>query len=248
MSGSSSSAGHPVPVSGAYADGVAPTKADPARSRRSGDGGAFRGWQLGVVEFFDDLEMDNTKSYWTAHKEFYEAEVLSPMRALLAELAPEFGEGRVFRPYRDTRFSRDKSPYKTTIAAHNDAGYISLSADALGVGSGLYMPSPTQLARFRAAVADDRTGAALLRLLEDLRSKRIGVSAHETLKSAPRGYPNDHPRIDLLRHKGLTAWKEWPVGTWLAGSAAKRRIVDVLRATAPLRKWLESNVGTAEGT
>ncbi len=110
--------------------------------------------------------MDNTKSYWTAHKEFYESSVLGPMRALLTELAPEFGEGRVFRPYRDTRFSRDKSPYKTTIAAHNDAGYISLSADALGVGSGLYMPSPAQLARFRAAVADDKTGAALLRLLE----------------------------------------------------------------------------------
>jgi len=192
--------------------------------------------------------MDNTKSHWTAHKEFYEDRVLGPMRALLAELAPEFGEGRVFRPYRDTRFSRDKSPYKTAIAAHNDVGYISLSADALGVGSGLYMPSPAQLARFRAAVAGDKTGAALLRLLKDLRSKRIEVSARETLKSAPRGYPSDHPRIDLLRHKGLTAWKEWPVGTWLATSASKRRIVDVLRATAPLRKWLDSNVGTADDT
>jgi uncharacterized protein (TIGR02453 family) len=224
---------------------VTPTEAAPATTRRSGDS-AFRGWQLEVVAFFDELELDNSKSYWTAHKEFYEASVLSPMRALLAELAPEFGEGRVFRPYRDTRFSRDKSPYKTTIAAHNDAGYMSLSADALGVGSGLYMPSPDQLARFRAAVADDKTGAALLRLCQDLRSKRIEVSAHETLKSAPRGYPSDHPRIDLLRHKGLTAWKEWPVGSWLATSASKRRIVDVLRATAPLRKWLDSNVGAAD--
>ena len=190
--------------------------------------------------------MDNTKSYWTAHKGFYDASVLSPMRELLAELAPEFGEGRVFRPYRDTRFSRDKSPYKTAIAAHNDAGYISLSADALGVGSGLYMPSPAQLARFRAAVADDKAGTALLRLVKELRSKRIEVSAHETLKSAPRGYPRDHPRIDLLRHKGLTAWKEWSVGPWLATSTSKRRILDVLRATAPLRKWLDSNVGTAD--
>jgi uncharacterized protein (TIGR02453 family) len=227
---------------------VAPDKEAPARSRRSGDSSGFRGWQLGIVQFFDELEIDNTKSYWTAHKEFYEASVLGPMRALLAELAPEFGGGRVFRPYRDTRFSRDKSPYKTTIAAHNDAGYISLSADALGVGSGLYMPSPAQLARFRGAVADDKTGAALLRLLKDLRSKRIEVSAHQTLKSAPRGYSSDHPRIDLLRHKGLTAWKEWPVGTWLASPAAKRRIVDVLRATAPLRKWIDSNVGSAEDT
>ena len=80
--------------------------------------------------------MDNTKRYWTAHKEFYLANVLAPMQELIAELEPEFGPGRIFRPYRDTRFSSDKSPYKTNIAAHSGAGYISLSSDALGVGSG----------------------------------------------------------------------------------------------------------------
>jgi len=200
-----------------------------------------------VVEFFDGLEMDNTKSYWTVHKEFYSADVLGPMQALLAELAPEFGEGRIFRPYRDTRFSADKSPYKINIAAHNDDGYISLSSDALRVGSGLYMPSPGQLTRFRAAVADERRGAELVGLVKDLRAKRIRVSARETLKSAPRGYASDHPRIELLRHKGLTAWKEWPVGAWLASAAPKRRIAEVLRATAPLREWLDQNVGAADG-
>jgi uncharacterized protein (TIGR02453 family) len=224
---------------------------DPARtaatSRKPRGGHTFRGWQPGAVDFFDDLEMDNTKGFWTEHRAFYEVSVLGPMQELLAELAPEFGEGRVFRPYRDTRFSRDKSPYKTNIAAHNDVGYISLSSDALGVGSGLYMPSPDQLARYRAAVADDKSGAELLGLVNGLRRKGTQMSAHETLKSAPRGYPNDHPRIDLLRYKGLTAWREWPVGAWLATAASKRRIVDVLRATAPLRKWLDSNVGVADG-
>jgi len=223
----------------------------PARSattsRKPPDGQRFRGWPLEVVEFFDALEMDNSKNYWTEHKEFYKDSVLGPMQALLAELAGEFGSGRVFRPYRDTRFSRDKSPYKTNIAAHNDAGYISLSADALGVGSGLYMPAPDQLARFRAAVADDKSGEELLGLVNGLRKKRIQVSALETLKSAPRGYAADHPRIDLLRYKGLTAWQEWPVGAWLATAAPKRRIVDLLRATDPLRKWLDSNVGAADG-
>jgi uncharacterized protein (TIGR02453 family) len=225
---------------------VVPANAAPAASRRPGHGGSFRGWPPTVVEFFDGLEVDNTKTYWTAHKEFYLESVLGPMEALLAELGPEFGEGRVFRPYRDTRFSSDKSPYKTNIAAHNDAGYISLSADALGVGSGLYMPSSGQLTRFRAAVAADRTGAQLLDLVKELRGKRIQVSARETLKSAPRGYAIDHPRIELLRQKGLTAWKEWPVGAWLAGTSSKRRIVEVLRATAPLREWLALNVGVAD--
>ena len=190
--------------------------------------------------------MDNTKAFWIAHKEFYELSVAGPMQDLLADLAPEFGDGRVFRPYRDTRFSLDKSPYKTTIAAHNDAGYISLSSDALGVGSGLYMPSPDQLAQFRAAVADARTGAQLVSIVADLRRKGMEVTAHETLKSAPRGYPKDHPRIELLRHKGLTAWREWPVGAWLATPASKRRIVEVLRATAPLRNWVDSNAGAGE--
>ncbi len=225
---------------------MVPPRAAPAASRPPREGHAFRGWNPEVVEFFDELEMDNTKSFWTAHKEFYLTDVLGPMQALLAELAAEFGEGRVFRPYRDTRFSPDKSPYKTNIAAHNDAGYLSLSSDALGVGSGLWMPSSDQLARFRSAVANERRGAELLDLLKGLRRKRIQVSAHETLKSAPRGYPNDHPRIEILRFKGLAAWREWPVGPWLGTATAKRRIVDVLRASAPLRKWLDSNVGPAD--
>jgi uncharacterized protein (TIGR02453 family) len=208
----------------------------------------FRGWPVEVVEFFQGIELDNTKSYWIAHKELYQDKVLAPMLALLAEMAPEFGEGRVFRPYRDTRFSVDKSPYKTNIAAHNDAGYISLSADALGVGSGLYMPSSDELARFRTAVAHDRTGAELQHLVSALRKKHIQVSAHEILKSTPRGYPSAHPRIELLRHKGLTAWKEWPVGPWLNSASAKRRVVDVLRATGPLRDWFGSNVGMAESS
>ncbi len=199
-----------------------------------------------MIEFFDDLEIDNTKNFWTAHKEFYQTSVLGPMLDLLAELELEFGTGRVFRPYRDTRFSADKSPYKTNIAAELEAGYVSLSSDVLGVGSGLYMPSPGQLARYRTAVADDRRGAELVALVDELRAKRIGVMAHEVLKTAPRGFATDHPRLELLRHKGLAAWREWPVGPWLAGTTAKRRIVDVLRASAPLRDWLDANVGAAD--
>ncbi|MGH9029956.1 MAG: DUF2461 domain-containing protein [Acidimicrobiales bacterium] len=220
-------------------------RTSPSRSEEGSDK-RFRGWPVEAVEFLEEIEAENTKAFWLAHKKVYEEKVLAPMNALLAELAAEFGEGRVFRPYRDTRFSADKSPYKTNIAAHNDAGYISMSSEALGVGSGLYMPSSDQLARFRAAVAHDRTGAELVRLVGALRQKRIVLSAREVLRSAPRGYPSDHPRIELLRHKGLTAWKQWPVGAWLGTASAKRRVAEFLRSTAPLRKWLTSNVGAAE--
>jgi uncharacterized protein (TIGR02453 family) len=207
----------------------------------------FRGWSVEAVEFLRGIELENTKTFWTAHKDLYQAEVYGPMAALLAELAPEFGDGRIFRPYRDTRFSADKSPYKTSIAAHNDSCYISLSPDALGVGVGLYMPSPEQLVRLRSAVAHDRTGVELVRLVAALRRKDIDVTAHEVLKSAPRGYSRDHPRIELLRLKGITAWREWPVGAWLGTATPKRRIIDFLRASALLRKWLESNVGSDGG-
>src|SRR5690348_1765900 len=83
---------------------------------------AFRGWPASAIAFFDGLAADNSKAYWQAHRAVYDADVLDPMVALLADLADEFEEGRIFRPYRDTRFSADKSPYKTAIAATLEQG------------------------------------------------------------------------------------------------------------------------------
>ena len=83
----------------------------------------FRGWPAEALEFYERLEADNSKTYWTAHKDVYETVVLSPMKAILAELAPEFGDGKVFRLIRDVRFSTDKSPYKTHIGATIGASY-----------------------------------------------------------------------------------------------------------------------------
>lgn len=202
----------------------------------------FRGWPVEAVEFFEGLEADNSKGYWTEHKAVYEAKVRAPMEALLAELQPEFGEGHIYRPYRDVRFSADKSPYKTHLAAHNAGGYIQLNSEGLGVGTGLYMPDNEQLERYRAAVADDGTGAELVRIVAGLGRKAIDIGAHDVLKTAPRGYPKEHPRIDLLRQKGITAWKQWPVGSWLGTTGARKRIVDFLHVTAPLRGWLDEHV------
>ncbi|MBV8983057.1 MAG: DUF2461 domain-containing protein, partial [Acidimicrobiia bacterium] len=164
---------------------------------------AFKGWPAEALEFFEGLEADNSKAYWTDHKAVYQEKVLVPMEELLAELKKEFGEGRVFRPYRDVRFSKDKSPYKTNIAATlSKGGYISLSSEGLGAGSGYYSLMPDQLEKYRAAVADDRKGKACERLVEKARAAGIEVSAHDVLKTAPKGYSKDHPRIELLRQKG----------------------------------------------
>src|SRR5579864_6021653 len=123
---------------------------------------AFKGWPVDAIEFFEGLEADNSKAYWLEHKTVYEQHVKRPMDELLLELAGEFGEGRIFRPYRDVRFSADKSPYKTNLAATvAGGGYISLSADGLGAGTGMYLMANDQLDRYRRAVDDDKTGAEL---------------------------------------------------------------------------------------
>ena len=125
----------------------------------------FRGWPADALEFFEGLEGDNSKVYWQRNKDVYDTMVRAPMEELLKELAPEWGEGRIFRPYRDIRFSSDKSPYKTNIAAVISDGYVQLSEDGLGAGCGMYAMAPDQLERYRAAVGDDRSGEQLVDLV-----------------------------------------------------------------------------------
>ena len=205
---------------------------------------AFRGWPAEAIEFYEGLEADNTRAYWQDHKKEYEELVRRPMTELLGELSGEFGEGAIFRPYRDVRFSRDKSPYKTAIGATMArGGYVQFSARGLAAGSGYYVMMPDQLDRYRRAVDDDKTGADLEGLVTVLRKAGIDVTARESLKTAPKGYAKDHPRIELLRHKGLIAWKEWPVAAWMGTAKARQRVVDFLHAARPLHDWLDTNVG-----
>ena len=204
---------------------------------------AFSGWPMAAIDFYDGLEEDNSREYWLAHKATYDESVRAPMEALLDELTGEFGDVKIFRPNRDIRFSNDKSPYKTNIAATVGDGYVSLSGAGLGVGTGMYWMAPDQLERFRAAIDDDRTGSQLEALAAERRKAGVDVSAHESLKTAPRGYPKDHPRIELLRLKGLITWQEWPVAPWLATRKAKTRVVDFFRASRPILDWLDANVG-----
>lgn len=207
----------------------------------------FHGWPVESLEFYEGLEADNSKAYWTDHKTVYESHVHEPMSELLAELADEFGDGKIFRPYRDMRFSADKSPYKTNIGATlSRGGYIQLSVQGLAAGTGYYMMAPDQIDRYRKAVNDERTGTQLQRTLSALEKQGIEITVRDALKTAPRGYPKDHPRADLLRNKGLIAWYEWPVERWLETPAAKDRIVWFFRAAMPLREWLDTHVGPSD--
>src|SRR5438093_9000752 len=131
---------------------------------------AFRGWPVEALEFFEGLEADNSKAFWQRNKAVYESIVRAPMEELLAELEPDWGVGRIFRPYRDVRFSADKSPYKTNIAATIGDGYVQLNKEGLAAGAGMWEMAPDQLERYRQAVVDARSGSKLAKIVEEARA------------------------------------------------------------------------------
>lgn len=203
----------------------------------------FQGWPEAALDFYEDLEDDNSRAFWMAHKSVYENAVLAPMADLADELSVEFGEVKIFRPNRDVRFSADKSPYKTQIGATIGTGYVQLSARGLAAANGMYVLAQDQLDRYRQSVAHDVTGAELERVVAAITGDGITLTSHDSLKTAPRGYPPDHPRIGLLRHKGLAAWREWPVEPWLSTAAAKDHVREFLTRSQPLATWLADHVG-----
>jgi uncharacterized protein (TIGR02453 family) len=206
----------------------------------------FSGWPEAALDFYEDLENDNSKSYWTAHKAIYDEAVFRPMAELTDELAEEFGDVKIFRPNRDIRFSADKSPYKTAIGARIGNGYVQLSASGLSAGNGMYHLAADQLERYRQAVAADLTGHELERTIAGVEGHEVGVHGRDVLKKAPRGFPADHPRIELLKYKGLVAWRDWPVEPWLSTPAAMERVREFLTVTRPLADWLDGHVGPSE--
>ena len=213
------------------------------------EGDGFTGFPVAALDFYDDLEMDNTKSFWTAHKEVYDSAVKAPMTALVTALEGEFGQAKIFRPYRDVRFAKDKTPYKTAQGAYVAAGpstgwYVQVGAAGVRVGVGFYDASPTRLSAIREAVADDRSGRRLRRILSTL-TKRGWELGGETLKTSPRGYDADHPRIDLLRHKSMTLGRSYGFEPVIH----TRDLLDLVRADwrsgRPFVEWVEANAGGA---
>ncbi|MGZ6827392.1 MAG: DUF2461 domain-containing protein [Mycobacteriales bacterium] len=201
----------------------------------------FTGFPDEALVFYEGLEADNSKAYWTDHKPVYDACVAAPMKALLAELEPVFGPAKVFRPYRDVRFSKDKTPYKTrqdaVVHVGEQALYLGLGADGLRVGGGRWHAAPEQVARLRTSVADDRTGGHLSAVLDGLRAAGFEV-AGEQLKRVPRPWDATHPRAELLRHKSLVTWVDHAPEPWLHTAAAKEVVAEAWRAVEPLNRWL----------
>jgi uncharacterized protein (TIGR02453 family) len=212
---------------------------------------SFAGFPEQALDFYEGLEADNSKAYWTDHRDTYEQAVRAPMQELLAALGPEFGEAKLFRPYRDVRFSRDKTPYKTAAAAAvgddvQGGLYLQLSAAGLMLAGGAHGLATDQARRLRAAVADDLAGDALVRVLDELRASGFAVEG-ERLKRVPPelrdAVPEDSPRHDLLTHRTLFAVRGLDPGPWLHEPGAAEVVADAWRRLAPLNDWLARHVG-----
>ncbi|SUA73328.1 Uncharacterised protein [Nocardia otitidiscaviarum] len=202
----------------------------------------FTGFPLAGLDFYEDLEADNSKTFWNAHKRIWEESVRDPMRALTAELEPDFGPAKIFRPYRDVRFSKDKSPYKNhqgavVHTAESCGWYVQIGAGGLFVAGGLYTASPAQRAALRTAIDDAVRGAELERLLDQVNAAGYTIGG-DKLKTKPKGFTADHPRIDLLRHQSLVATRDFGAPAWLTTAKAAGQVRTAWEDLRPLVEWL----------
>lgn len=230
-------------------------------ARRATTRVGFDGFADRDGRFFRDLARNQRREWFADHRDAYEHGWLAPMKALLAEVRErieplfrheELAAPKVFRIHRDVRFAKDKSPYKTHIGGYVAidgigqgpsgcaAVYVHVGADEVVVAAGQYMMDPTQLERFRNAVADERSGAALAGILRKLVRGGFAAGSADTLQRVPRGYDADHPRADLLKRKGLiVTYPDLPRDLLIS-----RRLVDWLvthtKRAVPLVEWLAS--------
>jgi uncharacterized protein (TIGR02453 family) len=202
----------------------------------------FQGIPTRAFAFYAELEDNNNREWWLEHKDSYNSLVRDPVTALLAELEPRFGPGKIFRPNRDIRFSQDKSPYKTAQGAFASAQegvgyYLQVSADGMLVGAGYHSHSPAQLARFRNSVDASGTGESLRRIVDGVVAAGFAVEG-EKLKTVPRGFDKDHPRAELLKHKFLSAGMELGQPEWVDTPDAARKISELWDQLRPLVEWV----------
>jgi uncharacterized protein (TIGR02453 family) len=207
----------------------------------------FDGISFAALDFYEDLEADNSKAFWTTHRHIYDEQVKAPLQELAAELSPEFGSAKFFRPFRDVRFAKDKTPYKTHQGVYfaESRRYLQISAAGMYASGGFYDMASDQLTRYRRAVAEDLSGEGLEQSIKLAEKAKLVING-EQLSRIPSGYSKDHPRQELLRRKSIWATREFGCPDWLQTPRAKTELVKAWRAMQPLIDWLEKNVGQSD--
>ena len=208
------------------------------------------GIPVDALDFYDDLAVENTRTWWHENSERYQQSVRRPMERLVDALAEEFGKTKLYRPQRDVRFSADKSPYKDhqgglAGTVPGIGWYVQVSAEGLLTGGGFYPTGPDQTPRYRAAVDNAASGARLRVIIDDLVAQGFEPGG-DTVATRPRGVPADHPRLELMRHKHLIAGRQHGAPPWLPTPEVTDRVRADWRAVRPLVDWLTEHVGASE--
>jgi uncharacterized protein (TIGR02453 family) len=190
---------------------------------------AFPGFSEEALAFFRSLERNNRREWFQPRKAIFEEKVKQPMRDFVAALNAELEriaphhvtepDAAIYRIYRDTRFSKDKKPYKTHIAAHfrprgavlheGSGYYVAISHKEVAVGGGMYMPTPETLLAIRNHIAQHH--GQLRKILKSKTLRNLLGELHgDQLSRVPKGFAADHPAADLLRYKQLFVYIELP--------------------------------------
>ena len=220
----------------------------------------FEGFPLEGIRFLQRLKKNNNRGWFTQHKVEYEDFVKLPMQSLIAALkepmakfVPEIHvdpKRSMFRIYRDTRFSKNKTPYKTHVAAvfhmkghwEDSAGYyIHIEPGAIYVGGGIYMPVSDQLKRIRRAIADNPKEFLSI-VSDDAFVRKFKALEGEKLQRIPLGFPKDHMMAEWLKHKSFYTGIQWEEKKCHTVKFVGN-IVHVYKELLPLVKFLNTALG-----
>lgn len=212
----------------------------------------FQGLPAELFNFLAGLEANNTKEYWEANRETYTECVKRPVDALKDELAAQFGPLKGFRPNRDVRFSKDKSPYKTWVgftttdrAVGGVGSFWQATATGMKFATGAMMLESDQLTRFRDALVDDQSGRQFDQIRKKLAkaSMVVGPGDIPKYKRPPAGYPKEHPRANELLWKGAIVIKSFDLANWMHSREVVDRVIEVWGGAQPLVDWFDHHVG-----
>jgi uncharacterized protein (TIGR02453 family) len=223
----------------------------------------FSGFPETTFKFLRGIAKDNSKTYFDAHRDDYNAGYVEPAKAFVAALGPKLQKldkeiafeprvnGSLFRINRDIRFSKDKSPYKPHLDLWFWRGdrrgwdspgfFFRMFADTIMLGAGMHHFEKPALDAYRKAVLDDKKGKALLKAIADVEKKGATVGG-ATRRTVPRGLDPEHPRAKLLLHEGLFAGFEGKVPKEARSKAFVDWCYERFAACAPIPKWIAGSL------
>jgi uncharacterized protein (TIGR02453 family) len=223
-------------------------------------GRAFLSFSKEGLQFLRSLKRHNNREWFQEHKSIYEQHVKEPMSGLIEKLAADFSrfapemvatpKVSAYRIHRDTRFSKDKSPYKTHVAAvfprsglgkHDGAGfYLHVATSEVFIGGGLYMPEPEDLRRVRQHIAD--VPDTFLKIIGSRAFfKMFGEITGAQLSRVPRGFPADHPAAEYLRYKNFLASRSFPAEVAISPQFYKL-IIETFKGMVPFVRFLNEPI------